>query len=118
MNFRLYLLQRASAALMLPLILGHLAIIFYATSQKLTAADILGRTEGNLGWAAFYGLFVLLVAVHGAIGFATIAREWFGLGGRGQTALMWGVGLVLVALGLRAVLAVVYPGGGFFGGAA
>lgn len=110
MNVRLYLLQRASAALILPLILGHLAIIFYATGEKLTGADILERTSGNVGWALFYGAFVALVAIHGAIGFRSIAREWFGVRGRGETAVMWTVGLVLFALGLRAVLAVTFPG--------
>ncbi|MEM9029063.1 MAG: succinate dehydrogenase [Pseudomonadota bacterium] len=111
MNLRLYLLQRVTAALMLPLVLGHLVVIFYATSTKLTAADILGRTEGSIGWALFYGAFVCLVAVHGAIGFATIAREWFGARGQAPTIIMWTVGVVLLLLGLRAVFAVTMPGG-------
>lgn len=110
MNVRLYLLQRATAFLMLPLVLGHLAIIFYATGQQLTAADILGRTEGSIGWALFYGVFVLLVAIHGAIGLSNILREWAGIRGQTNTVLMWATGIVLAILGLRAVIAVVFPG--------
>ena len=41
MNVRLYVWQRATAAMMAPLVLVHIAVIFYATRQGLTAADIL-----------------------------------------------------------------------------
>ena len=107
MNVRLYLLQRATALLMVPLILGHLAIIFYATRQGLTAADILGRTRGSVGWGLYYTAFVLAASVHGAIGVRGIAREWGGLRGRSLDLLMWAFGLALCGLGLRAVYAVV-----------
>ena len=107
MNVRLYLLQRATALVMVPLIIGHLAIIFYATRQGLTAADILGRTRGSLGWGVYYAAFVLAASVHGAIGVRGIAMEWGGPRGRSLDLLMWAFGLVLVALGLRAVYAVV-----------
>jgi fumarate reductase subunit C len=109
MNLRLYILQRATAAIMAPLVLAHLAIIFYATSRGLSAAEILGRTRGSVAWGAFYALFVLASATHGAIGVRGVASEWAGLRGRGLDVLMWGFGLVLAALGLRAVAAVVLP---------
>ena len=48
-------LQRVTAALMVPLILVHLAVIFYATRSGLTAADILARTRGSVVWALNYG---------------------------------------------------------------
>lgn len=107
MNVRLYLLQRATALLMVPLIVGHIAIIFWATRNGLTAGDILGRTRGSVGWGLYYGAFVLLAAVHGAIGVRAIALEWAGLKGRRLELLMWAFGLILAALGLRAVYAVV-----------
>ena len=107
MNVRLYLLQRLTALLMVPLIIGHLAIIFYATRKGLTAGDILGRTRGSVGWGLYYGAFVLAASVHGAIGVRGIAMEWAGIRGRQLDLLMWGFGLVLTALGLRAVYAVV-----------
>ena len=56
MNVRLYLWQRATAALMVPLVLIHIAVIFYATRQGMTAADILSRTHGSIVWASYYGL--------------------------------------------------------------
>jgi fumarate reductase subunit C len=108
MNVRLYVLQRATAAIMAPLVLGHLIVIFYATSRGLSAADILGRTRGSIGWGLFYALFVLAVSVHGAIGVRAVASEWTPLKDRRALDLvMWGAGLLLAALGLRAVAAVV-----------
>ena len=109
MNVRLYILQRATAAIMAPLVLAHLAIIFYATSRGLSAAEILGRTRGSIAWGSFYALFVLAAATHGAIGVRAVASEWTRLRGYGLDGLMWGFGLILTALGLRAVAAVVLP---------
>ena len=107
MNVHLYLVQRATALLMVPLILGHLAIIFYATRKGLTAGDILGRTRGSLGWGLYYVTFVVLASTHGAIGLRSIAMEWGGVRGRKLDLLMWGFGLALTGLGLRAVYALV-----------
>jgi fumarate reductase subunit C len=109
MNVRLYVLQRATAAVMAPLVLAHIAVIFYTTSRGLSAAEILGRTRGSIAWGSFYTLFVLAAATHGAIGVRGVASEWTRLKGRGLDALMWSFGLVLAALGLRAVTAVVLP---------
>ena len=107
MNVRLYILQRATALILAPLVLAHLVIIFYATNRGLSAADILGRTRGSIGWGAFYTLFVLAAATHGAIGVRVIGAEWARLRGRSLDILMWGFGVVLALLGLRAVAAVV-----------
>jgi len=107
MNVRLYILQRATAAIMAPLVLAHLALIFYATSRGLSAAEILGRTKGSVGWGVFYALFVLAAATHGAIGVRAVASEWTPLRGAQLDVLMWGFGIVLAALGLRAIAAVV-----------
>ena len=107
MNVRLYLVQRLTALLMVPLIVGHLAIIFCATRKGLTAGDILARTRGSVGWGLYYVAFVLLAAAHGAIGLRSIAMEWGGIRGRSLELFMWCFGLVLAALGLRAVYAVV-----------
>ena len=65
-------------------------------------------TRGSVGWGLFYGLFVLAVSVHGAIGVRAIASEWTPLKGKSALdALMWGFGIALAVLGLRAVAAVV-----------
>jgi len=107
MNVRLYILQRATAVVMVPLVLAHLVVIYYATSRGLSAGEILGRTRGSIGWGAFYAAFVVAAATHGAIGVRVVASEWTGLRGRRLDFLMWGVGLGLAGLGLRAVVAVV-----------
>jgi fumarate reductase subunit C len=109
MTFRLYLLQRLSALLMVPLIAAHLAMILYASAGGLSAAEILARTRGSAGWAVFYGVFALLAAIHGAIGVRAVAGEWSRLRGTALDILMWAVGGCLLLLGLRAVFAVVAP---------
>lgn len=109
MNVRLYLWQRLTAALMLPLILIHLAVIFYATSKGLKAADILARTRGSIAWASFYGVFVMAAAIHSTIGIRNILIEWSSLSKKrvGLLAIIFGVALLI--LGFRAVAAVVLP---------
>ena len=109
LNVKLYVLQRATAAVMAPPVLAHIGIIFYATNRGLSAAEILGRTRGSVAWGAYYALFVLAAATHGAIGVRAVASEWTRLRGRGLDALMWGFGLILAVLGLRAVAAVMLP---------
>ncbi|MEM9371617.1 MAG: succinate dehydrogenase, partial [Pseudomonadota bacterium] len=44
LDLRLYLLQRLSALVMIPLVFGHLALMIYAIQDGLTAEEILGRT--------------------------------------------------------------------------
>ena len=107
MNVRLYVWQRATAALMAPLVLIHIAVIFYATRQGMTAADILSRTHGSVAWAAYYGLFVAAVAIHAAIGVRGVLTEWSPLKDRGADIFAIVFGLALAVLGLRAVAAVV-----------
>jgi fumarate reductase subunit C len=109
MNVRLYVLQRATAALMAPLVVVHLAVIFYATARGLSAAEILGRTRGSFAWGAFYAIFVLAAAIHGAIGLHGILREWTALHGRRLDITIGIVFFALVVLGLRAVAAVTVP---------
>lgn len=106
MEQRLFVLQRLTAMVMAPLVLIHLGLILYAVRGGLTAAEILGRTQGSVGWIAFYTLFVLCVAVHVPIGLRNILIEWLRLGRTAAGALALGLGLVLLGLGLRAVVAV------------
>jgi fumarate reductase subunit C len=107
MNVRLYVWQRATAAVMAPLVLVHIAVIFYATRQGMSATDILSRTQGSITWAAYYGLFVAAVSIHAAIGVHNVLAEWLPLMERraGRYAIAFGV--LLFVLGLRAVAAVV-----------
>jgi fumarate reductase subunit C len=107
MNVRLYVWQRATAAVMAPLVLGHIAVIFYATRQGFSAADILWRTRGSIVWAAYYGVFVAAAAIHASIGIRNILSEWSPLNERRAGFLAVVFGLLLAVLGARAVAAVV-----------
>jgi fumarate reductase subunit C len=109
MSLRLYVWQRLTAAIMVPLVLLHIAIIFYATRRGLSAADILARTRGSLTWALLYGTFVAAAAVHAAIGLRTVLIEWWPLNERAAAACAFAFAALLLALGLRAVAAVVLP---------
>jgi fumarate reductase subunit C len=103
---RLYILQRLTALVMVPLVLGHLGVIVYATQAGLSAEAILGRTQGSLFWAGFYGLFVVVAAIHGTIGLRTVLAEMSPLRGRGLDLLVAAFGLLVLGLGLRAVVIV------------
>lgn len=111
MNVRLYLLQRATALLMVPLIAVHLVLIFYASRKGLSATDILSRTRGSLAWGLYYAAFVMAAAIHGAIGIRAVLSEWappsLACNPRALDLAMWAFGIVLASLGLRAVAAVV-----------
>ncbi len=104
---QLYVLQRLSAALLAPLVLIHLGLIVYAVQDGLSAAEILSRTRGSLVWAGFYSVFVIAAAIHAAIGLRAIAAESFAWRGARLDALMYGAAFLLMALGARAVAAVV-----------
>lgn len=106
LGLRLYMAQRLSAMVMIPLTLGHIAVMIYAVQDGLSAAEILGRTKGSDIWFIFYGLFVLAVSLHAAIGLRVIVHETLGLKGRALDVFMWLAGLLLLVTGLRAVLAV------------
>ncbi|MCP4008631.1 MAG: succinate dehydrogenase [Proteobacteria bacterium] len=107
MNFRLYMAQRLSAMIMAPLVLLHLGVMIYAVQNGLDSAEILNRTRGSVFWGFSYGLFVLAVAVHAAIGLRVIAYEWFGRSGTQLNVITTAVAAVLLAMGWRAVYAVV-----------
>jgi fumarate reductase subunit C len=107
MNVRLYVWQRATAALMAPLVLVHIAVIFYATRQGMTAADILSRTHGSVVWATFYGVFVAAVSIHAPIGVRNVLAEWTPLTDRSANLFAVILGVVLGLLGLYAIVALV-----------
>jgi fumarate reductase subunit C len=81
-ELRLWLVQRASAAVLALCVVVHLVVIVYAVRGGLTATEILGRTQGSLAWFVFYLLFVAAVALHAPIGVRAVVREltaWRGL---------------------------------------
>lgn len=99
----LFVAHRGSALILAPLVFLHLAVILYAVSGGLTAAEILGRTRSSALWPAIYAIFVVAAAVHGAIGLRTVVREWSSWRGRSLDIGILGLALLLTLLGLRAV---------------
>ena len=99
----LWFAQRASAMVLAPLVLVHLATIIYAVHQGLSAAAILDRTHGNVAWLLLYGLFVTAVAVHAPIGLRAVIREMTPWRGRSVDLFAAVLAVFLVVLGWRAV---------------
>jgi fumarate reductase subunit C len=102
----LFLAQRATAFVLALAVAVHLGTILYAVRGGLTAADILGRTHGNVAFALFYGVFVVAVAIHAPIGLRNVLREWTRWHGRTLDFALALFAIVLLVLGLRAVFAV------------
>ena len=107
MNVWLYMAQRLSALVMAPLVIGHIALMILAARNGLTAGEILARTQGSLLWAGYYGLFVLAVSIHAAIGLRTIASETFRWHGRALDLMAIAVAAGLALMGGRAIIAVI-----------
>ncbi|WP_232627740.1 succinate dehydrogenase [Methylobacterium sp. Leaf118] len=102
----LYLAQRGTAAILALTVAVHLGTILYAVRGGLTAGEILGRTQGSLGFLLFYAVFVLAAAIHAPIGLRSILREWTAWRGRSLDLAMLALSALLAGLGLRAALAV------------
>jgi fumarate reductase subunit C len=104
---KLWYAQRVSAMVLAACTVIHLAVIVYASRQGLTAEQILGRTHGNVAFAAFYAVFVVACAIHVPIGLKAIAAEWLRWRGRSIGIAAIVVALAILVMGLRAVYAVI-----------
>jgi len=102
----LWVAQRASAAVLAVCVLVHLVTIIYAVRAGLSAAEILGRTRGNLAWLVFYALFVVAVAVHAPIGLRSVLGEWARWRGKSRDVALLLFSFLLLTMGMRAVLVV------------
>ena len=102
----LWILQRASAAVLALCVLVHLTTIIYAVQGGLSAAEILGRTRGSYAWLAFYSVFVLACAVHVPIGLRAVLGEWFAWRARSRDFVLLVFAALVAATGMRAVLGV------------
>jgi fumarate reductase subunit C len=71
----LWLAQRGAGIVLALAVALHLATIIYAVHRGLSAAAILGRTEGNVAFLVFYLVFAAAAAIHGGIGLRTVIRE-------------------------------------------
>ena len=86
--------------------LGHLALMIYAVQGGLTAEEILSRTRGSLAWGAFYGVFVVAVATHAAIGLRVIVAEVLRVRGPALNGFALAAFACLLTTGTYAVVAV------------
>ena len=103
----LWAVQRATAAVLAFCVLVHLVTIIYAVRAGLSAGAVLERTQGSYLWGSFYGVFVIAVAIHAALGLRIIATEWLRLRIGTAELIAGAFGGVLAVMGLRAVVAVV-----------
>jgi fumarate reductase subunit C len=107
MDGALFIAQRLTALVLAPMVAVHLIGIVYAIHGELTMASILGRTKGSVLLGAFYCLFVLMAAIHSSIGLRNVLTEWTSINSRAIAWAMSLLGVLLIAIGLRAVAAVV-----------
>ena len=110
MSFRadtvLWVMQRASAAVLAFCVAVHLATLVYAVQGGLSAAEILGRTRGNVAWFAFYSLFVFAATLHVPIGLRAVLGEWLGWRGASRDLALLCFAILLCVAGMRAVFGV------------
>jgi fumarate reductase subunit C len=106
MSAALFAAQRLSAALLALAVVAHLGTILYAVRGGLTAGEVLARTHGNVWLLCFYAAFVVAVAVHAPIGLRNVFREWTAWRGITLDLAIGALALALLALGLRATIAV------------
>ncbi len=112
MSAWVYLLQRASAMVMAPLVVLHIVLIIYAIHGGLTAEEILSRTRGSMTWGAIYLVFVIAAVVHAGIGVRNLAREWLRTSHVIVDLCAFMFACLLMTLGVRAVIAVTSVTGG------
>jgi fumarate reductase subunit C len=106
---KLWYAQRISAMVLGICVAIHLLIIFYAIRGGLSAQEILGRTQGNIGFAIFYETFVLACFVHAPIGVANILQETFPTSGLAKPISTL-LAILILVLGTVAVCGV-FTGG-------
>ncbi len=102
----LWTAQRVSAMALALCVVVHLATMIYAVRHGLSAAEILGRTQGNYAWLCFYMTFVAAVAIHAPIGVRAIVAETLGWRGALVDFTLLLLGAALALWGGRAALAV------------
>ena len=108
---KLWVWQRASAAVLGLCVIVHLILIIIAVQGGLSAGEIISRVSGNVAWLMFYSVFVITVAVHAPIGVRTILNEMTGLK-TSQTYLVMAVlCLVILSMGFRTVVGLYNAGG-------
>ena len=111
LDIRLYMAQRLSALIMVPLVIGY-------CGHDLCSS---GRVDGCRNSGAYTRLccmvfilrkFCVAASVHGAIGVRVISFEWLGIKAYTLTLFSWSVFMALLVLGGKAVYSVTFAGAG------
>jgi len=108
---KLWVWQRASAAVLGLCVIVHLILIIIAVQGGLSAGEIISRVSGNVAWLMFYSVFVIAVAVHAPIGVRTILDEMTGLKTSQTYFVMAVLCLVILSMGFRTVVGLYNAGG-------
>lgn len=108
---KLWVWQRASAAVLGLCVIVHLILIIIAVQGGLSAGEIISRVSGNVAWLMFYSVFVIAVAVHAPIGVRTILNEMTGLKTSQTYLVMVVLCLVILSMGFRTVVGLYNAGG-------
>lgn len=108
---KLWVWQRASAAVLGLCVIVHLILIIIAVQGGLSAGEIISRVSGNITWLMFYSVFVIAVAIHAPIGVRTILNEMTGLKSSQTHLVMAVLCLVILSMGFRTVIGLYNAGG-------
>lgn len=100
---RLWLAQRVSAMVLGLAVIVHLGTIIYAVRGGLSAAEIVERAGGNIGWTIFYSIFVIAIAVHAPIGLRAVLSEMTALTQKRVDLLCFIAAAFLAYMGYRVV---------------
>lgn len=88
---------------LIPFMLIHLVLAALLGHSELTAAEVLARTRGSAAWLSFYGVFLLLIAIHAPIGVWQILRPLDCVSIWGKLVLVIGLIAVIVGFGAQAL---------------
>ena len=108
---RMWIAQRATAAVLALAVIVHIATVVYAVRGGLSAIEIIERVQGNIGWFLFYIVFVFAAAIHAPLGLRTILTEMTALRGITRGVVVVLLGLMIAILGWRAAFILFAYGG-------
>ena len=108
---RIWIAQRATAAVLALAVIVHIVTIVYAVRGGLSAIEIIERVQGNIGWFLFYIVFVFAAAIHAPLGLRTVLTEMTPLRGTVLDVVVVLLGLAIAILGWRAAFVLFAYGG-------
>jgi fumarate reductase subunit C len=107
----LWVMQRATAAVLALAVIIHIATVVYAVRGGLSAMEIIERVQGNIGWFLFYIVFVFAAAIHTPLGLRIVLTEMTPLRGITIDVVVVLLGLIIAVLGWRAAFILFAYGG-------